>query len=347
VPNAPFTFHAPARRGSRRLTIGIAIALLLLCVALAGTWFLVTREARQQASAVAQLRNHNVLVMYDYNLGANGYWNRNAVPAEPAWRRWLLGDDFSHHVIAVDAALAGHSATGEPFGDARMQHVGRLKMLQQLLLSRIEVTDAGLAQLRDLCELRSVLLEDTAITDAGLEHLRALTKLEKLDLSGTRLDGSGLIHLRGLTKLRWLGLQSTAIGDDALAHLAGMTQLRQINLSGNRIGDAAMKHLRTLSQLEIITLDSTAVSDRGLKELAGLAQLSHVSLGNTAVTLDGAMELRKALPGTTIVVDRNVDPQDRLRIPGPPQPAQPPPPATPPADSLHHPPRAEPEPMER
>src|SRR5262249_178549 len=55
--------------------------------------------------------------------------------------------------------------------------------VETLDLEGLEVTDAGLKQLRDLKNLQSLLRRNTDITDAGLKELAALKKLTRLSLS--------------------------------------------------------------------------------------------------------------------------------------------------------------------
>jgi hypothetical protein len=46
--------------------------------------------------------------------------------------------------------------------------------LQDLILDRTKVTDAGLVYLRDLTSLRSLDLSETAVTAVGIAKMKAL-----------------------------------------------------------------------------------------------------------------------------------------------------------------------------
>ena len=76
-----------------------------------------------------------------------------------------------------------------------------------------EITDAGLATLKDLKQLTKLHLEKTKITDAGLEQLKGLENLEYLNLYSTALTDAGLKHLEGLKKLRHVYVWQTQVTD--------------------------------------------------------------------------------------------------------------------------------------
>jgi len=95
---------------------------------------------------------------------------------------------------------------------------GRLILVN---LRGTEVTDAGLAHLKDLKGLIKLHLEKTKITDAGLEQIAGLENLEYLNLYGTGITDAGLKHLEGLKKLKSLYVWQTQVTD------AGVQALQQ------------------------------------------------------------------------------------------------------------------------
>ena len=100
--------------------------------------------------------------------------------------------------------VAYHLADGKVTGT----HLAPLKDLKGSLtllnLRGTAITDADLAQLKDLSALTRLHLEKTAITDAGLVHLKGLANLEYLNLYGTQVTDAGLDQLVGLKKLKKL-----------------------------------------------------------------------------------------------------------------------------------------------
>ena len=62
-------------------------------------------------------------------------------------------------------------------------------------LSNTEVTNAGLAPVKDLKQLRTLFLDNTKIGDAGVAHLKGLKQLQVLSLVNTLVTDAGLGHL--------------------------------------------------------------------------------------------------------------------------------------------------------
>jgi len=76
----------------------------------------------------------------------------------------------------------------QPF---RIRHIG---------LSKKQVTNDGLANLRGLMSLTDLRLDNTPIGDAGLAHLEGLTNLVTLLVENTQITDAGLVHIKGMTK---------------------------------------------------------------------------------------------------------------------------------------------------
>ena len=113
-----------------------------------------------------------------------------------------------------------------------------------LSLLGTNVTDATLAQLKDIKGLVNLNLRNTKITDAGLVHLKALPNLISLNLAGTAVTDAGLKNLTGLSKLEYLNLYGTAVGDAGLAHLQDLKSLKALYLWQTKVTDAGVAALQ-------------------------------------------------------------------------------------------------------
>ncbi len=121
-----------------------------------------------------------------------------------------------------------------------------------LTLAKSNVTDAGLAHLKDMATLESLNLFRTGISDAGLVHLQGLTGLRLLVLNETAVTDAGLEHLKGLAALQSLDLEGTAVTDNGLEHLHGLSDLRQLNLEATKVTPLGIQRLQeALPELEI------------------------------------------------------------------------------------------------
>ncbi len=118
--------------------------------------------------AVAAIRNAGGHVHYDSGWTENTT-GRPRMPSAPDWLLDSLGFDYFAHVDGVAFAKRG--------SDEDLVHVGRLPRITYLTLIDTNVTDAGLANLREMKSLVEVSIPDTRISDAGLANLTGSTKL--------------------------------------------------------------------------------------------------------------------------------------------------------------------------
>jgi hypothetical protein len=245
----------------RRFQFGIrALLVLTLAVAVPCSWIAVgMKHAREQREIVAELRKAGGFVRYDWEYDTDLDWIPNAQPAEPAWLRILLGDDYFAIVVFV-------------------------------------FTDAELIRFEVFRDLKGLSLAGASVTDTKLERLEEFRNLVFLHVSKTSVTDEGLAHLARLPNLRRLFLASTRITDTGLAYLKGSTKLEELYLGDTQLTDKGLKHLRPLIHLRVLQLDGTQVTDSGLEQLTGLSELKYLGVRFTKVTDAGKKKLRPALP---------------------------------------------------
>jgi YHS domain-containing protein len=134
-----------------------------------------------------------------------------------------------------DALVVNLSLGGKQITDAEVAEVKNLPKIAQLNLANTAVTDAGLANLAGLTDLTSLHLERTGVTDAGLANLKGLSKLEYLNLYGTAVTDKGLTNLQGIKGLKRLYLWQTKVTDagvnDLKKAVAGVVVNRGVELA--------------------------------------------------------------------------------------------------------------------
>jgi internalin A len=191
--------------------------------------------------------------------------------------------------------------------DAGLAHIVKTRnlakppRLEELLLSKTNVTEAGAIDLAKLKGLRRLRIAETKITDAGADSLVNLTGLQDLDVSNTSIGDAGLAALCKLPKLVKLNLYTTKVTDTGLDPLKSLPALKWLNLDKTAVSDAGLPKLKTLTNLEFLHLGRTTVSDAGLPNLAGLTKLKELHLTHTHVTPAGVSKLKQSLPGCKIV----------------------------------------------
>jgi hypothetical protein len=106
---------------------------------------------------------------------------------------------------------------------ARHAHDDRLR---SLTLAGTKITNAGLANVRDLTQLSTLNLGNTPISDLGLRHLERLKNLFELDLGRTGITDAGIERLKGLKSLYRLRIEQTKVtptGVKDLQQVLGLT----------------------------------------------------------------------------------------------------------------------------
>ncbi len=113
------------------------------------------------------------------------------------------------------------------------------------------IEDADLEILADLPELQELCVSNVPISDAGLQHVLKLHSLEVLELANTAVQGTDSI--RNLAKLKCLMLNNTAVTDDGIKHLASLKNLRRLALGDTRITDQAILELRPFKARRVVS----------------------------------------------------------------------------------------------
>lgn len=123
-----------------------------------------------------------------------------------------------------------------------------------LRLHGTNVTDATVAQLKDIVGLVDLNLANTKVTDAGLAHLKGLANLQRLHLELTSITDAGLAHLKGLQNLTYLNLYNTKVTDAGLDQLKGLKHLRNLYLWQTKVTEAGVKKIKAaLPNLDVST----------------------------------------------------------------------------------------------
>lgn len=173
--------------------------------------------------------------------------------------------------------------------------------LNDLGLQYCPIDDQGLEAISRLKPKR-LLLGKHQVTDAGLAHLKNQDALEMLVLEGPQsaeFTGAGLANLAGLKSLRDLRYGTKNLKTDDLAALAGLEQLTFLMLEAP-VTDEGLAHLSKLSGLTNLYLLGATITDAGTRHLYGLKRLKNLALPSQHLSEAAIEELRKALPGAEI-----------------------------------------------
>jgi len=224
--------------------------------------------------------------------------------------------------------------------DEGLLHLKPARQIQDLNLYYAEqVTDQGIAAIREWKNLKHLNLRGTRVSDGGLAIAGGLTQLEALDIANTEFTDNGLDALVPLTRLRELAIgrsklrknalevlrllptlegldlggprpgagglrdkEATPMPDDLPRAVSTLQQLRTLKLSYSQIGADGLRILASLDHVETLALvGSPRVDDQALSELAKWKSLRHLDVQATKVTARGVAALEKAKPGIVVL----------------------------------------------
>jgi hypothetical protein len=189
--------------------------------------------------------------------------------------------------------------------DALLENLHSLQTLERLNLDRSDVTDKGLAYIRNLPRLNSLgLYECGVIKGDTFNALSTCPNLQFLNIGDcTAFKIKNYAALSKFSKLEEFQATNTTINDQSLQYLSQSRSLKIIDLRKNKaITDKGLRTLMSLKTLERLLLDETSVTADGIKSLAPL-KLKVVNVpGRLAESPSDLAELKKALPGTAISV---------------------------------------------
>jgi len=190
-----------------------------------------------------------------------------------------------------------------PEGASRLACLRLLKAgdLRRLRLHDVPVSESVLNNVVLLPGLEDLDLSKTDLSDRDLAVLSKIGTLKKLDLSGTLLHGSGLKRLAALKNLIDLDVDSNRLGNDSISVLtSALPALQILDLSSTSITDAGVALLPRLKHLTKLRLNHCDITDRCMVDLAKIKTLEKVNLTGTEASPDGLRRLQAALPALHI-----------------------------------------------
>jgi Leucine-rich repeat (LRR) protein len=203
----------------------------------------------------------------------------------------------------------------EQITDQGMAAIREWKNLKRLNVRGTRIFDGTLAIVSGLTQLEALDIAYTQVTDNGLDGLVPLTKLRELSIGRSKLNKNALEVLRLLPTLEYLDLggphpgsggyrakPGTPMPEEVPRAISELKQLRVLKLSYSEINAEGLRILDTLDQVEKLSLTgSSHVDDRSMAELAKWKSLKYLDVQGTKVTSEGVAVLEKAKPGIVIL----------------------------------------------
>ena len=169
--------------------------------------------------------------------------------------------------------------------DDVVKNFAGLHSLTSLSLENGQITDEGLAVLKDLPQLTSLNLRRcTNVTVAGLVHLEHLTNLQRLYLLYTRTTDAGLAPVAKLPQLRVLDLRGcNEITDKGIETIAPLVNLADLKLRSYLVTDKAMVQIGKFTKLRVLSMEDCGIGNEGMQHLSGLTEMRSLNVMRTLV----------------------------------------------------------------
>lgn len=172
--------------------------------------------------------------------------------------------------------------------DGDLAQLAALPHLAQLDLSLTRITDHGLQQLKDAPRIEELnLYYAEQITDEGMAAVKNWRHLKRLNLRGTKVTDTTLEHLSGVATLEALDVGFVQITDVGLDRLTTLPNLKELTVGGNKLTDVGLQALRQLPTLTSLSLGGSQRTDSGLWSIS----LTESGL-DAVLTLKDLRELR-------------------------------------------------------
>jgi hypothetical protein len=171
--------------------------------------------------------------------------------------------------------------------DEGLANLKDCKDIESLDLLETGVTNAGLANFKNYRNLKQLNLQGVGVTDAGLKNFEHCENLDQLILHRIPLTDEGLGYFKRCNRLIWLDLSATKITDKGLVSFKGSTGLKFLILSLTQITDAGLEHFKDNKKLERLNIGSTKVTDEGLVNFKDCKNLTILELEETDITDTG------------------------------------------------------------
>ena len=241
----------------------------------------------------------------------DGSWSESSPFGRPAWLKPVIGDDDFRAVDEV-------SLSGDTISDSDLRLLAALPNLHEIGIIDANVTDDGVAYLRNLQfvegfrvwgnrqvtakewgflggwrHLRSLSFHDNH-SDRAVPDFPALASLKDLHVTDIPITAATLETISRQTTVEYLALNNTGVTDTDLRHLSRLKNLRSLFLIGTKVRGLGLAHLAEPSKLETLCLTGCPVSDEGLAPLAAMTRLDWLDLNDTQVTDRGLGQLSKS-----------------------------------------------------
>lgn len=169
--------------------------------------------------------------------------------------------------------------------DEGLSKLGQLRSLEYLTIHKMpQITDEGVAHLKNLTKLKTMLLPMSQVTGRSLEIVTQMPDLESLEMTCLPSEQDATLATSEIwpqvPTLSSIYLDAPCINDEDLATMAKMPNLSDLYLANPSITDRGVAKLAHAPELFSLTLLGTHISDKGIRPLAQAPELFFIEVSS-------------------------------------------------------------------
>jgi hypothetical protein len=197
-------------------------------------------------------------------------------------RDYLIGKAYGYLIQLAEKEVLNEDGTIKP---EILRHVKQLSKPVQLSVFEVPLSDAGLAQVKEMPSVVGIMLRKTQrVTEAGVRNLAGAPRLTSLTLVELKLGDGALPALAECKRLKSVNLFKIPVNDRALQAVRKLTDLEALEIDpADNLSAAGLALLKGLPKVERLVLhaygERTRLDDAALKEIGGLRSLKKLMLG--------------------------------------------------------------------
>lgn len=199
-----------------------------------------------------------------------------------------VSDNDVEELLKCRNNIISLSLCGPKITDRSLNAVAKMPNLQSFGLSKANVTDEGLALLKNLKHLKHIDLSDTGVTWGFVMTGGDFCSLDSLSISFATIDPQIGSRLANCKHLKNLQLLSCDLESETIASLREISTLKNLTLWGATLDDDAVKAICKLTQIDTLDLSNSELDDDRAKYLMGLPRLRWLGISGTGISQDMA-----------------------------------------------------------
>jgi serine/threonine protein kinase len=209
----------------------------------------------------------------------------------------LGGLDLSHgqpeqkdsrlmHHVGLLTGLRLLDLDDSDIGDADLEDIKKLPLLEGLSLNRTNITGAALSRLPRLRQLRWISFSECRGASDLLVALRGCDKLQELDLHGDQLTATDFKTIATLSNLTLLHVNDCGLTSADLVTLSSLSKLKGLGASDYKFTAEAIKSLKIMRKhgLEQLTIAGPGLSLDDMHKVTGIIPLARFKTADPGVS---------------------------------------------------------------